>query len=249
MATQVKLTAESREPRGSNAAGRLRADGRVPAVLYGHDVDSATSVSLDGLDLEHALHTAAGMNALLDLELDGEQYLAFAREIQRHVVRGDIMHIDLYAVSKDQFIEVEIPIHLLNDDQVARETGGVVQQILRSVPIRVRPLEVPTALELDITGMTIGDVKRVEDLDFPPDAEVAIEPDRALVTVAAPDIIEEPEPEAEEIPILETLTEEELAELSEEERAALLEAAAEAEEEAAEEGEEFMGDEEPPPIE
>lgn len=244
MATQVHLAAQARTPGSSNAARRLRARGQVPAILYGYGLDEATSVSVDALELEQVLHTKAGSNVLIDLRLDGEAHLALAREIQRHVVRGDILHVDLYVVSRDQFIEVEVPIHLLNDDEVSRDTGGVVQQILRSVPMRVRPLEVPTAIELDVAGMTIGDVKRVEDLDLPADAELAIEPDRALVSIAAPDILEEPTEEVEEIPILETLTEEELAELSEEERAALLEAAEEPEEEGR-----LAEDEEPPPVE
>lgn len=247
MAQQVKLTATPRIPEGSPAARRLRAQGRVPATVYGRAVDGAVSVSVDGTELLQALHTAAGMNVLIDLEVDGQNHLTLPRDLQRHVVRGDILHVDFYAISEDQMIEVEVPVHLVNDAQVSRETGGVVEHLLRTVAMRVRPLDVPTHLDLDVAGMEIGDVRRVQDLDLPADAELVSEPDRAIVTVSAPQVLEEEVEEEEVVPILETLTEEELAELTEEERAELIAAAEEAEE-AAEEGEEPLeeGEDEEP---
>lgn len=220
---QVTLSASPRPERGKGAARRLRAQGRTPAVVYGREVDS-TPVSVDALELYHALHTPAGLNALIRLQVDGDEHLTIAREVQKDPVKGNIVHVDLLAVSRDQKIQVEVPIHLLNERETASSSGGVVNLVLHTLPIRVSPLEVPNYLELDVEGMTIGDTRRAEDIALPAEAELAIEPERTIVTVNPPDIVVEPEAAAEEEAL------EELAELTEEELELLQEAAAEAEE-------------------
>lgn len=227
MTDQVTLTADARPERGRKNANRLRQAGRTPAVVYGHGID-ALAVTVDKRELYHALHTPAGLNVLIRLQVDGEEHLTVARDIQRHPVREDILHVDFLAVARDQKIDVEVPIHLIGDADVARDTGGVVNHILHTLPLKSLPLEVPNSVELSVVGMQIGDVRRVEDIELPEGAELNIDPDRTIVTINAPTILEEPE-EAEEVVGLEGLTAEEIAELSEEEKAALAEEAAEAE--------------------
>lgn len=196
MSNQVTLEVQPRAEQGKGAAGRLRKTGRTPAIVYGYEVDP-TPVSVDGLELYHALHTPAGTNVLLRVVLDGTEHLCVARDLQKHPVRGDVQHIDFLAVDKDSRIAVEVPVHLIN---VPTDTVGVVNQILWTVPILVRPLDTPNALELDVEGMEIGDVRRVEDLrgTLPDGAEFDIDPERTIVTVNAPDILEEPEEEVDE---------------------------------------------------
>jgi large subunit ribosomal protein L25 len=187
MATkQIPLTIEPREATGKGAASRLRREGRVPAIVYGHEVDP-TPVSVDALDLYHTLHTDAGRNVLIRLELDGDIHLAVARDLQSHPVRGDYVHVDLLAVDKDVPISIEIPVHLTDEEETEKD-GGVVNQILYTVPIMVKPLDTPNAFELSLEGMAIGDVLRVEDLasQLPSGAELDIETDRTVVTINAP---------------------------------------------------------------
>ncbi len=185
MSTQIELPVEKRDKQGKGASGRLRREGKMPAIVYGYQVEP-TPVAIDTLALYHALHTDAGRNALLKIDLDGDTHLAVARDLQVHPVRGDYIHVDLLAVDKDAPISVEIPVHLTDEDDASSE--GVVNQILYSVPILVRPLDTPNAFELSIAGMEIGDVKRVEDLAalLPAGAEFDLELDRTVVTINAP---------------------------------------------------------------
>jgi large subunit ribosomal protein L25 len=186
LSKQVQLSAESRTHQGKGAAGRLRKQGRVPAIMYGFQVDP-TAVSVDALELYHALHTDAGLNAMIRLDLDGDEHLTIARDLQYHPVRGDVLHVDFLAVDTKSQISVEVPIHLVGDDDLG-DDDGVLNQILYTVPILVRPLDVPNYLELSVEGLEIGDVKRVEDLRaiLPEGAEFDIDPERTIVTINAP---------------------------------------------------------------
>lgn len=210
---QVTLAADMREQTGKAAAGRLRRDGKTPAVLYGYEVDS-TALTVDALDLYHALHTEAGGNVLIRLQLNGDEHLAVAREIQKHPVRGDVQHVDFIAVDPEEPISVEVPVHLVDEDS-ARESGGVVNLVVYALPIRVKPDAVPNSVELSVEGMEIGDVRRVSDIEIPEDAEYDIDPERTVVTINAPDILEEPSEEEAALEALEGLTEEQLAALEE----------------------------------
>jgi large subunit ribosomal protein L25 len=195
MSNQIELAVAPRAHTGKGAAGRARREGLVPGVLYGYETEPA-AVSVNALELYHALHTAAGTNVLLRVDFDGEEHLCVARDIQRHAVRGDVQHLDLLAVDKNATIVVDVPVHLIDEPA---DLEGVVNQILTTVPINVPPLLTPNSIELSIAGMTIGDVKRVEDLrgTLPEGANFDIDPDRTIVTVNPPDILEEPEEESD----------------------------------------------------
>ena len=186
MSKQVQLSAEARTHQGKGAAGRLRKQGRVPGIMYGFQVEP-TAVSVDALELYHALHTDAGLNAMIRLDLDGDTHLTIARDLQYHPVRGEVLHVDFLAVDTKSQISVEVPIHLVGDDDLG-DDDGVVNQILYTVPILVRPLDVPNYLEISVEGLSIGDVKRVEDLRdvLPEGAEFDIDPERTVVTINAP---------------------------------------------------------------
>lgn len=186
MSDELRLIAEPRSELGKGATGRLRNTGRVPAIVYGYRVEP-TPVHVDALELYHALHTEAGTNALIRLEFNGETHLTVARDLQRHPVKGRTQHVDFLAVNKDVQISVEIPVNLIGEDDLG-DDNGVINQILYTVPVLVKPLDVPNYFELSLEGLEIGDVKRVEDLaaQLPEGAEFDIEPDRTVVTINAP---------------------------------------------------------------
>jgi large subunit ribosomal protein L25 len=181
---QVTLTAEPRADLGKGPTGRLRRTGRVPGIVYGYEVEP-TPVHVDALELYHALHTEAGRNVMIRLELSGDTTLVFARDLQIHPIRQEVTHVDFLAVDRNAQISVEVPIHLVGEDDTA-DDDGVLNHVLYTVPIAVKPLDVPNYLELDVAGMAIGDVKRVEDLTLPDGAEFEIEPERTVVTINAP---------------------------------------------------------------
>lgn len=189
MSKQIKLSAAERELTGKAAAGRLRREGQVPAVLYGLDRPTR-SLQVDALELYHALHTPAGMNVLLELTAGDVKQLAMPKEVQQHPVRGDYIHVDLVRIDADVKINVEVPIHTVNDEEVK---PGVVTVVLQALPIVVSPLEVPDNIVVDVDGLTIGDSIHCRDLTLPEGVELDIDPDRTAVTISAPTQVEEPE--------------------------------------------------------
>ncbi|MBW3561175.1 MAG: 50S ribosomal protein L25 [Actinobacteria bacterium] len=239
MAEQVELAAEKRTDTGKGPAGRLRGSGRIPAVMYGAAVEGTTSLHVDARDLYHVLHTPAGMNVIVRLQVDGDEVLAMPRELQRHPVRGDLFHVDFVTIDRDTLVHVEVPVRLNGTEKVA--APGVVTHILHSIPLLVRPLDIPDHFELDVADMEIGDTLRVEDIDLPEGSEFDIEADRTVVTITAPTIVEEEDDEAEVPEGLAAIMAglEEGEELTEEELQERLEAARA---EAAEAGEDFPAD-------
>ena len=181
---EVTLTAETGRPTGSRAANRLRRDGKIPAVLYGHGMDPV-AVAVDGRDLRSALTTEAGVNALVTLRLDGESHLAMARQLQRDPVRGAVRHVDFVVVRRDEVIGAEVPIHLIGEAEEVQRADGLVEQQLFALAIRALPGDIPPGVEVDISGMTIGDTIRVADIRLPAGVATEVEGDEPVVVAAA----------------------------------------------------------------
>ncbi len=196
MSKQVALAARPRAGSGKGESRNLRRQGRVPAIAYGSDLQP-TPISVDALELWHILHTDAGLNAIIRLSLDGDDHLALARELQRDPVRRSILHVDFVTVSRDVRVTVEVPLVLTGEAPGVAE-GAVADQRTYLVPVEVLPLEVPEHLELDISDMQIGGVKRIEDLTTPPGVQVLEDPDTVVVTVAVPHL-DVPETTVEEV--------------------------------------------------
>jgi large subunit ribosomal protein L25 len=195
MPDDVVLTAEPRSDRGSGAAGRLRRAGRLPAVVYGLGGES-TAVTVASHDLDKIL--AHGVNTLITLRLGSDDQLTLARQVQRHPVRGDLVHVDFIRVRTDVAISAEVALHLVGEAEGSK-SGGVVDQQLFSLHIEAKPQDIPPALELDISALEIGDHLRVSDLTLPAGVTTGVELETLVVTVAAPRVaVEEEEIEGEE---------------------------------------------------
>jgi large subunit ribosomal protein L25 len=192
---EYKLAAENRSEAGKGAARRLRASGRVPAVLYGHGTEPQ-HLSVDARQFGQALRTDAGVNVLISLEVGRDQHLALAKEIQRHPVRGDFIHVDFIQVRRGEKVHVQVPVHLVGEAPGARE-GGIVDQDLYQLNVEAEVTAVPEAVEADVSGLGIGDVLRVADLKAPEGAVILDDPEASVVSVVAPTV--EPEPEVEEV--------------------------------------------------
>ncbi len=187
MSKQVALAATARAGNGKGEARALRRAGRVPAIAYGADLETPVPVSVDALELYHALHTDAGANAILRLDIDGDTQLAIAREIQRHPVRREVLHVDFVTVNRNVKINVDVPI-VVEGEAPGVDEGGVVEQVLLTLPVEVLPLEVPDQITLDISDLQVGDVKRVGDLELPAGVETTEDPDSVVVTVTVPTV-------------------------------------------------------------
>jgi large subunit ribosomal protein L25 len=177
---EITLTAETGRPTGSRAANRLRAAGRIPAVLYGHGTDPLP-IAVEARSLRAALSGDAGLNALLNLELDGKPQLAMAKDIQRHPVRNTVTHVDFLLVSRDEVITADVPIQVVGEAGAVNRNDGVVEQSLFSLTVHAKPGDLPNQIEVDISDMEIGDAIRVDDLDLPAGVHTDLDPETAIV--------------------------------------------------------------------
>jgi large subunit ribosomal protein L25 len=190
---EVTLTAELGRPTGSRPSRRLRHDGKVPAVLYGHGTDPM-ALAVDGRELRNALTGDAGLNALITLQVDSESHLAMARHLQRHPVKGTVDHVDFVIVRRDEIVTAEVPITLVGEATEVNQNDGIVEQQLFSLTIKAKPLEIPAGLEADISGLVIGEAVRVADLKLPSGVETEVDPEEAVVVGQPPAAVELPEP-------------------------------------------------------
>ena len=163
MAQTVSLAASPREQTGKGAARQARFAKKVPAVIYGHG-RPAQSLMVDALLLEQALAGVEPESTLIELTVDGKKTRALIREIQRHPIRPDIIHVDFYEIHSGEKITLEVPVHLVGAPDGVRNGGGVLDQVTREVKIEVLPEHIPDRVELDVTALKIGDSLHVRDL-------------------------------------------------------------------------------------
>lgn len=196
---EITLVAEPGRATGSAASRRLRTAGRLPAVVYGHGVDPA-SVSVDGRELRIALSGGTGVNQLLSLEVAGTRHLALARVLQRDPVRGTVTHVDFQVVSRDEVVSAEVPVVLTGEAKSVEQNQGVVEHVLSSLTVLANPGSIPDAVEVDITGLRIGDTIRVGQLPLPTGVTTDVDPEEAVVVAAGSSVtteVVEEETEAE----------------------------------------------------
>ena len=190
---EITLPAHSGRTTGSRPSNRLRAEGKVPATVYGLGSD-AVSVSVDWRELRHALTTEAGMNALINLEIDGHaSELTIVKEMQRHPIKRNVLHVDFLRVSRDVAIEVDVPIVLEGEAEQVLRDGGIVEQALFHLTVRAKPGSIPNELSIDVSALTIGESLRVSDLTLPAGVETDVDPEEAVVIGQAPQAVELPE--------------------------------------------------------
>lgn len=213
---EVKLNVVKREGTGKGVARRTRSEGRVPGIVYGKGMEPV-AISVDRREFVTALQTDAGLNALLNLTLDGETVPTLAREIQRDPVRGTLLHVDFVKVDLKQEVEVTVPVHVIGESPGVAE-GGVLEQPLHEVTVRCLPQEVPESIEADISGLNIGDSLRVSELVESASFHILNDPEVAVISIMAP--ISEEELAAMEAGVAGEATEEEPAEPTEGEEGA-----------------------------
>lgn len=183
--SDTTLVADERTPVGTRPARRVRASGRIPAVVYGDGV-GPLSVSVDARDLRHALSTPAGLNAVLSVHVGRQEYMAMAREIQRHPVRGTVTHVDFQVVDPDRPVSADVTVVLTGDPVELHHQDGVLEQQLFSISVRAKPSEIPQHFEVDIDALAVGMAVRVSDLVIPAGVEVDLDPDTVIAAGQAP---------------------------------------------------------------
>ena len=193
---EITLNAQLGRKIGSSDSRRLRTAGRIPGVLYGHGMDPI-ALSVEGKELRAALTTEAGLHQLLDIQADGKSYLAIAREMQRHPVRGTVTHIDFVIVQRDEFITSDVTINIVGDAVGVRRNGGSVDQELFTLHVKAQPQNIPSFIDVDVAALTVGAAIRVSDLILPTGVEAVTEADIVVVASHASRVAVDAEAPAE----------------------------------------------------
>ncbi|HSJ71365.1 MAG TPA: 50S ribosomal protein L25 [Acidimicrobiia bacterium] len=182
---QETLHATKRVTSGSRPSKRLRRDGRVPGVVYGSTIEPQP-IHVSERDLYAVLHTEAGLNAIIELDVEGSTVLTVAREVQRHPARGEIEHLDFIEVRLDTEIDAEVGIDYLGIPIGVRDEGGMVETIENSIRISALPNAIPSSIEVDIEHLGMGDTLKVSDLPVIDGVTYAADEDAPLLLVTAP---------------------------------------------------------------
>jgi large subunit ribosomal protein L25 len=197
MADDIILVAETGRATGSPASRRLRATGKVPAVLYGRGAEPAP-ISVDWRDLRSALTTDKGLNALLTLKIGSKRTKAIVKEMQRHPVRRDVLHIDFLAVDVDKPITTDVPLLLEGEPEKVIRDDGVVEQILNVLIVTAKPDAIPGHIAVDVSDLEIGQHITVGDLPLPEDVITEADPEETVVTAKLTSLALAEEEEEEE---------------------------------------------------
>ncbi len=190
---EITLSAALGRATGTRPSRRLRGEGRVPGVVYGLGGDSL-SVTVDWRQLRAALTTEAGLNALINLELEGHTELTIVKDLQRHPIKRNVLHVDFLRVSRDVAIEVDVPIVLHGEAEEVTRNDGIVEHLLFQPTVRAKPGTIPNEIPVDISGLAIGDAIRVGDIALPDGVETDTDPEEAIVIGQPPRAEEEAAP-------------------------------------------------------
>lgn len=187
MANEATLKAEARVGTGKGVARKLRAVGKLPAVVYGGDTD-VIHLSLDTHDAELLFHRISVDNTIIDLEVDGEKepIPTLVRDIQTHPWKASLLHVDFLRIQKGVAIEMDIPLHLTGIPKGVSVEGGVIEQIVHDLSVRCIPSKIPESIQVDVTELALGDVMHVSDLTLGEGVEAMMAPGQTICMVSQP---------------------------------------------------------------
>jgi large subunit ribosomal protein L25 len=185
---KIEVRGEKRELAGKGAARKLRAQGKIPAVLY--SAGKSSLLTLNPKDVHRVLHSASGENTLINLKLDGgegaAERVAILRDFQIDPINGKVLHADLFEISMTEKILVRVQVEITGEVPAGVKEGGVLQHNLREIEIRCLPTLIPDQISVDSSRLAIGEAVHVRDLSVGEGIEIMADPDQAVVSVAAP---------------------------------------------------------------
>ena len=199
MAEIVTLEATVRERSGKGAARAVRRAGLVPAVIYGDKKDPLL-VSFNYQELMKQVETGRFMSTLVEIRVGGDKVRAIARDIQFEPVRDFLQHVDFLRLGKGARITVEVPCDFINEEESpGLKRGGVLNVVRYEIELDCPATDIPEKIEIDLTGLDIGDGVHGSSLKLPEGAELTItDRDFTICTIAAPTVEAEPSEEADE---------------------------------------------------
>ena len=182
---EITLAAEVGRPLGSSHSRRLRALGKIPAVVYGHGTEPVP-VAVSARELRVALFGRVGIEHVALAGGGGPDVPRPRREMQRHPVKNTVIHVDFQIVRRDEVIAADVPVSVIGEAIEVQHGDGLVDQQLFTLPVRARPADIPTAVEVDVTDLIIGGSIRVADLQLPAGVHTELDDDVAVVVGQPP---------------------------------------------------------------
>lgn len=202
----IKLASEYRTSSGKGVARKLRASGKVPAILYGHS-EKPVSLAVNEHDFLHVLRVRGEMG-IVDLTIEGEvkkECDAIIKEIQQHPASGKILHIDFQHIRRGEKLKIDVPVYLVGEAIGVKEMGGVLEHGPREIEIRCFPRDIPDRIDIDVKSLKIHDSIHIRDISSSyPDFEFLDDPATTLAIVVPPRV------ETEAVPVAEAAAEPEV---------------------------------------
>ncbi|WP_208560151.1 50S ribosomal protein L25 [Marinilactibacillus kalidii] len=182
----MKLSATKRTETGTSASKKARNEGKVPAAIYGKDVDTV-SVLLNQKELEDTLREV-GSNGVFEVDVEGKTYQVFVKEQKTAAIKPILFHVDLLAFTKGQKVTMSIPVYVTGEEEIDE---GYVSQSLSELEVEVAPAEAPSEYTVDVSKLTIGDSVSASDIKLDAETTLLTDPDSTVVSISAPDAVEE----------------------------------------------------------
>ncbi|MEX0911911.1 MAG: 50S ribosomal protein L25 [Gemmatimonadota bacterium] len=188
------LEARPRETTGKGFARKLRQAGEIPAVAYGHGQESRP-LAVNAHELEKLLGTINPENTIIELKVKGARrpVQALIREVQHHPSRPVILHVDFFQIKAGEKVHVDIPIRIHGSPIGVRESGGVLQEVLRELSVECLPKDIPAAVEINVDDLELGATIHVSDMKLP-NATILNDPELVICAVSIPSVVDLPEP-------------------------------------------------------
>ena len=192
----ITVVATAREGKfNKNAARRVRASGKIPAVVYGAG-STSVAVTVDPKAILRVLHSDSGHNTIFDLTLDGHQPAkVMIVDWQNEPIKGSLLHIDLKRIAMDKLMQVSVPIHLVGTALGVKSQGGILEHVMREVEIECLPADIPSHLDVDVSNLDLFQSIHVSDLPHSGSIKYLAEEDAtvALVTAIKEEVVETPD--------------------------------------------------------
>lgn len=199
MSETATLSAEPRQDSGKGVARKLRAQGRVPAVVYGQDADPQL-LSIDAHEVEVLFKRISVDNTIVSLSIGKKKGVdTLVREVQIHPYRRQLLHIDFYTIQEGVALDVDVPLRLEGVPEGVRLEGGILEHIIHDIRLTCIPSKIPSEIVVNVSHLGIGDSIHVSEIEFGEGVEVATDLDRTVCTVAAPRAEEEVEEDEDEV--------------------------------------------------
>ena len=184
--TTISIQATTRVANGKGPAGRVRASGKVPAIVYGPG-EKGRAISVEAKDIKSILHAPLGSNTVVTLTVDGHSQLALLKSFDHDPMTRGVVHADFYSVALDRPILVQVPFVLTGKSKGVASEGGILRQIYRSLPVITTPDKIPAKIEADVTNLGLGESLHIRELNLPAGVAVKLDANQTVVSIVAPE--------------------------------------------------------------